>query len=263
MAKKNTHVFERFYNFEHTIRSLKKENLILRAEIKRLSQIIKANESELDPRQVKGSRNMTLWQVQKKEAALLSSPTYIKYLISTITGGSLFALSKKAVGYFRKFKLASTFMRIISSALAIIGTGAFFIFISGAVVFIVPFAVAFSAALYFLGAVWRTRAFKLIDKAIQNKAVYVFFPTREKPFQQGSAFRNTLNIISNDTESSSFIIVVSPYVFSSVGFSDDKPSFYPIIRFEKSNVCILRKYSFFLLRKKILGPSAKRVHYIY
>ena len=263
MEKKNARAFESFYSFEHTIKSLKKENRVLRAEIKRLNQIIRANESELEPRNSKSSRAMTLWQAQKKEAELLSSPTYLKYQISRITGGSLFAFSKKAMGYFRKFKLVSTFMRVISSALAIIGTGAFFIFISGAVVFIVPFAVAFSAAIYFLGAVWRARAFRSINKAIKDRSVYVFFPSRDRPFRTSSAFKKTLDIISNDTIDPSFVIIVSPCIFSSVGFFDGEGGFFPIVRFEKPNVCILRKHSFFLLRKKILGPSVDRIYYIY
>ena len=248
MAKKDE---KHFHSFENTARALKKENRILRAEIKRLNQIIRANAESREAKQTKSTDAMLIWYKQEREATLFSSPTYLKYLISKITGGSLFAFSKRAMGYFRKFKLVSSFMRIISSALAIIGTGAFFIFISGAVVFIVPFVVAFSASLYFIGTVWRTSAFRAIERAIAKRSVYVFFPSQKGPFCKGSAFRNTLDIISNDTESQSFIIIVSPYVFSSVGFSDEKERFYPIVRFEKSNVCILRKHSFFLLRKKI------------
>lgn len=248
---------------QYTIEALKKENRILRAEVKRLSRIIKANGVDEDGKRSSKNESFTAWQGEEKEASLLASSSYIKYLVSKITGGSLFALSKKAMGYFRKFKLVSTIMRIASSALAILGTGAFFIFISGALVFIVPMIVAFCAAIYFLGTVSRAKAFRRIECSIAKKNVYVFFPLKERPFQRGSAFRNTLDIISNDTENRNFIIVISPYVFSAVGFAGDGVKFYPIARFEKSNLCIVRRHSFFLLRKRVLGPVENRTFYIY
>lgn len=263
MPGKTSNIFDRFYSKKYTMRSLKKENRILRAEIKRLNQIIKTKEYDIGTNTLKDSDSERLWHAEEKECALLSSSTYLKYLISKTTGGSLFAFSKKAMGYFRKFKLVSTIMRIISSILAVIGTGAFFIFLSGAVVFIIPFIVAFCVSIYFLGTVWRARAFKNIERSISGKDIYVFFPSRERPFCSGSAFRETLNIISNNTQNQIFTIVVSPYIFSSVGFSEGEGKFYPILRYEKRNLCILRKHSFFLLRKRILGPVEDRTVYIY
>ena len=263
MAKRIESIYDFFQSKEHTLRSLKKENRILRAEIKRLVQIIKANETDSTMEVEITSESERLWHAIGKESALLSSSTYLKYLVSRITGGSLFALSKKAMGYFRRFKLVSSIMRIISSALAVIGTGAFFIFLSGAIVFIIPFIVAFCASIYFLGTVWRARAFRMIEASIDKKNVYVLFPSRKRPFLRDSEFRRTLDIISNDTQNQNFTIVVSPYVFSSVGFSGDGKKFYPIVRYEKRNVCILRKHSFFLLRKRVLGLAEDRTVYIY
>lgn len=247
----------------HTIEALKKENRILRAEVKRLSRIIKSYGGDENGKRPTKNESLAAWQGEEKEASLLASSSYIKYLVSKITGGSLFALSKKAMGYFRKFKLVSTIMRIVSSAVAILGTGAFFIFISGALVFIIPMIVAFCAAIYFLGTVSRSKAFKRIEKSIANKSVYVFFPLKERPFQRGSSFRSTLDIISNDTKNENFIIVISPYVFSAVGFAGDGVKFYPVARFEKSNICIVRRHSFFLLRKRVLGPVENKTFYIY
>ena len=261
MAAKITKIYDRLRSNAHTIRSLKKENHILRAEIKRLNQIIKVNDSDKEVKEPIDSDFQRLWRSQGKEAAFLASSTYLKYLVSKTTGGSLFALSKKAMGYFRKFKLVSTVMRVIYSVLAVIGTGAFFIFLSSAVVFIIPFIVAFCVSIYFIGIVWRTQAFKMIERSIIDRNVYVFFPSRERPFLRGSIFRNTLDIISNDTQS--FTIIVSPYIFSSVGFSGDGAKFFPIVRYEKNNVCILRKHSFFLLRKRILALTDGKTIYIY
>ena len=236
---------------------------MLRAEIRRLDQIIKARNPENNESISSDPFLPNRWCSHKKEALLLSSSSYAKYLVSKTTGGSLFALSKQAMGYFRKFRLVSAIIRVISSTLAVLGTGAFFIFLSGAVVFIVPFIIAFCASIYFLGTIWRAQAFRMIEGSIKDRQVYVLFPDRERAFFKGSAFEETLHIISNDTQNQNFLIIVSPYVFSSAGFSGDVAKFYPIARYEKNNVCILRKHSLFLLRKKVLGLAEDRTTYIY
>ena len=246
----------------HTIKALKKENKILRAEVKRLSRIIKAKTIDethsLNPKNNKAK----LWTSFEKESHLLSSGSYMKYLVSKITGGSLFAFSKKAMGYFRKFKLISTIMRVMSSAFAILGTGAFFIFFSGALVFIIPIIVAFCATIYFMGTISRAKAFRQIEKESKHKSIYVFAPTKERPFERTSYFRHSLKRIAEE-ENDSFIIVISPYLFSALGFGGDGVKFYPVARFEGKNICIVRRHSFFLLRKRILEPAAKRTVYIY
>lgn len=245
----------------HTIKALKKENRILRAELKRLSRIIRANSVDNELKKVSRSESDIAWQSKEKEASLLSSSSYVKYLVSKITGGSLFSYSKKAMGYFRKFKLVSTVMRTVSSVLAILGTGAFFIFLSGTLVFIIPLIVAFCAAIYFFGTVSRARAFRRIERSVNGKSVYIFFPDGSRPFEEGSCLRDTLEALSADTENQNFIIVISPFVFSTVGIGGN--GFFPVARFEKNNVCILRRHSFFLLRKKILGPAEGRTTYVY
>ena len=245
----------------HTIKALKKENRILRAELKRLSRIIRTSAIDNELKKVSKGEAATMWQSKEKEAFLLSSPSYVKYLVSKITGGSLFSYSKKAMGYFRKFKLVSTVMRAVSSVLAILGTGAFFIFLSGTLVFIVPLIVAFCAAIYFFGTVSRAKAFRCIERSIRNKNVFVFFPEDQHQFEEDSCLRDTVNIISADTENQNFIIVISPFVFSTVGLGGN--GFFPVARFEKNNVCILRRHSFFLLRKRLLGPAESRTTYVY
>ena len=245
----------------HTIKALKKENKILRAELKRLSRIIRATSVDGELKRSSKSEAATAWQNEEKEAALLSSSSYIKYLVSKITGGSLFSYSKKAMGYFRKFKLISTIMRTASSVLAILGTGAFFIFLSGTLVFIIPLIVTFCATIYFLGTISRAKAFRRIEKSIKNKNIFVFFPDGSRPFEIDSCLRDTVETISNDTKNSNFIIVISPYIFSSSGVGGER--FYPVARFEKGNVCMLRRHSFFLLRKRILGPAESKTTYVY
>ncbi len=184
-------------------------------------------------------------------------------MFSKITGGSLFSLWKRVLEYFRKFRLVSTVLRVTTSILTILGTGAFFIFIYGALVFIVPLIIGFCAALYFFGTVSRTRALRELEKRLSGKRIYVFFPKKDRPFERGSAFRQTIELISSSEKEQNFIIIVSPYLFSAVGVSGDFVKFYPVMRFESERICIIRRHSFFALRKRVLEPAESRTAYIY
>ena len=246
---------------KHTIKALKAENRILRAELKRLSRIIRTSSVDSELKRASKNEAAILWQNEEKEAALLSSSSYVRYLVSKITGGSLFSYSKKAMGYFRKFKLVSSVMRTASSILAILGTGAFFIFFSGTLVFVIPLTVAFCMTIYFLGTISRARAFRKIEQAIKDKNVFVFFPNGARYFEDDAPLRKTIDLISRDNENDNFIIIISPFVFGTKGINRD--GFYTIARFENNNLCIVRRHSFFLLRKRLLGPAEARTTYVY
>jgi len=249
---------KRYQSAKHTLKALKDENRILRSEIKRLQRLTKTLSSTNRSPSESDSETQKRWNDVKKESRLLSGGSYMKYTVSKITGGSVFSLWKQVSGYFRKFRLISTVMRVVSSLLTILGTGAFFIFVSGALVFIIPFFIIFSASLYVFGTVSRSKAFKELKARLEGKSVYVFFPQKGRPFEGGSCFKRTVGMISDENDS--FTVIVSPYIFSSVG---SRHGYYTVLSFEAQNVCIIRKHSFFSLRKKLLEPAEKQTVYIH
>ena len=159
---------------------------------------------------------------------------------------------------FRKFKLVSTIIRITSSILAILGTGAVFIFISGTLIFFIPVFILLCASAYLTGMIFRKKAFKRLEPMLYEKNIFIFFPSVGKPFQSGSYFRN---LISSETDPDTFTVVVSPYLISSKGLGGR--GYYPVIRMEKTNVCLIRKNAFFALRRKLLHLYSERTSYIY
>ena len=232
---------------------------MLRSEIKRLQRRIKTLSSAPHDRATKNSSDaQRLWNAAKSESSLLSVSGYMRYTVSKITGGSVFSLWKQASGYFRKFRLISTIMRVLSSILTILGTGAFFIFVSGLLVFLVPFLIIFSAALYIFSTVSRARAFKKLKVYLEGKTVYVMFPARGRPFEPNSVFNQTIHMLSESEQC--FTVIVSPYIFSAEG---SLRGYYSVLDFNSPNVCIIRKHSFFLLRKRMLESAEKNTVYIH
>lgn len=154
-------------------------------------------------------------------------------------------------------------MKFISYALTILGTGAFVIFVSGALVFIIPLIVAFCAALYFSSTVSRKKAFKKIEKCIDKKNIFIVFCHKNRQLERGSRFRECVERVAKDTKNQNFIIIISPHIFSSAGFSGNERKLYSVAKFERENICMVRKHSFFLLRKRILEPANNRLIYMY
>lgn len=241
---------------------LKNENRLLRAEIKRLNRVISSADVDgEDSDHI--SEPERLWREKEKESGYLAHSSFIKYAISKITGGSLYALYKKALTYFRKFKLVSTVMRVISSIFAILGTGAFFIFLSGALIFIIPTVLLFCMGIYVINLLARAKAFKRIKEAVAGREIIVFFLPRERDHARLSYFAKAVDAVSNGAEANRFIIIVSPYFWISDELSDKRAGFYPVARFDKENACFLRQHSFFLLRKRILESNDDKTVYIY
>jgi hypothetical protein len=104
----------------------------------------------------------------------------------------------------------------------------------------------------------RKKAFKKLSQFIKNKNIYVTFASRGRHFEENSCFMSTVSMLATN---GNYVIIVSPYFISSKGVC--KNNFYPVVRFETNNVCIVRKYAFFALRSRLLSGNNRRVSYIY
>lgn len=247
----------------HTIVSLKEENRILRAELKRLNRALRMHSvTNTDKRaNSEKSREKKAFEIAQSNAVSLASSSYIKYIFARVSSASIYSVFKKIISGFRKFKLVSTTIRVISSIIAILGTGAFFIFLSGTVIFFIPFSGLLCAAAYLTGMLFRKKAFKLLGSIMDGKDIFVFFPPMGRPFQKGSYFQKILTEVSHETDTNLFIVVISPYLISAKGFGGK--GYYPVMRIEKPGVYLIRKNAFFALRRKLLRLHGERISYIY
>ena len=242
---------------QHTIAALKEENRILRSEIKRLNRTLRTHYAQ-PTNEAKTVGSEKLFSYEQKTALALTSTSYVKYLSTRLSRASFYGLIKKISGGFRKFKLVSTIMRVLSSAVAFIGTGAFFIFVSGIAIFFLPFVLLLCASIYLASMLFRKKAFRRLDEKLIHKNIFVFFPQSDRHFEKGSCFAKTLQMLSGHDN---FLIVVSPFFTSPDGFGGE--GYYTTLRFESENICIVRKYSFFALRRRLLGKYSGRTTYVY
>ena len=203
----------------HAMAALKEENRILRSEIKRLNRTLRAYSTPASETNKKVAGAEKLFSHEQKNALALSSSSYIKYLKARLTRASFYGIIKKISGGFRKFKLVSTVMRILASIITFIGTGAFFIFVSGVAIFFLPFVLLLCASVYLASMLFRKKAFKKLEEHLTQKNIFVFFPQSGRPFEQGSCFAETLYKVSKSTKKDTFIIVVSPFLYHQTGLA--------------------------------------------
>jgi hypothetical protein len=244
--------------------SLKEENRILRAEIKRLNRVLRVHSSsKLSKKESKKekSRERKLFEDVSSFSVAFTASSYFKYILSRISAASLYSLILKITKGFRRFRLFSSVIKISSSILAVLGTSAFFIFISGSLIFLIPLFLLICAAAYAASMIFRKKAFKELDSILENQTVFILFPTAARQLKKGSHLEKSLHLISNGTDEDVFTIVISPFLISGKGFSDNK--YFPVMRMESNRLCIIRRNAFFALRRKLLSGRGDSVIYIY
>ena len=248
----------------HELASLKEENRILRAEVKRLNRALRVCSSgnpSVKERDKEKSREVKLLEGKKRTSVALASSSYFKYLFARFSAASIYHFIKKVTKGFRRFRLFSSVLRITSYVLALLGTSAVFIFISGTLIFFIPLFILIGASAYLASMLFRKRAFRELDQKLEEKTLFVLLPSAGRPFEKGSILEKSLDIILRETNQDGFIIIVSPFLISERGFGGK--GYFPVMRTERENVCIIRRNAFFAMRRKLLGKRSERVIYIY
>ena len=242
--------------YKKTIAHLKKENRRLKAELTRNNTGSRLCLGDCDEATRK-------FNAHCRSAELIHETSYLGYLKKRFTTASLYSIWTRILAYFRRFRLITTIFKVITSLITILGTSAFFLFISMGIFVLIPFLLIFFSFFLISGIFYRKKRFEELMRSASGCTIYVFFPIAGQPFEKGSFFKSTVKSILNDTDNQNFIIVVSPYFFSPKGIDEKNSPYYHILRIESERVCIIRKNSFFALRKKFLSHTDSYVIYVY
>lgn len=242
--------------YKKTVAKLKRENRRLKAELTR--------SGALNTKVIHGNDDTARKFAGKcRAAALINEKSYFGYLKKRFLTASFYSVWMRLLSYFRRFRLISTTVKIISWGLTIIGTSAFFLVVSASILILIPF-ISFTFALFIAStAVRRRRLFSALKKRLSGGSVYVFFPSADHQFGRGTFFEKTVNIISNSTNGTNFIIIVSPYLISSRSILGDRAPYYHVLRAENDKIYMIRRSSFFSFRKNVLSKISESVIYVY
>ena len=207
--------------------------------------------------------NLRRFSSECRSASLVQETSYFGYLKKRLQTASLYSLWIRILTYFRRFRLISTVIKVVSYALTIVGTGAFFLAVTASTLILVPFVFIFFSFFLLSRLLTRKKKFESLARVLSGRTVYVFFPPPGYSFKEGVYFEKNVKILSQGSSGNNFVIIVSPYFISPKGIGGKKRPYYHVLRYESENVCIVRRSSFFALRRNLLSHISTSIIYVY
>ena len=192
---------------------------------------------------------------------LLRNQNYVLYLSSLLKRSQLYHLLSGYLSVFRKFKLVSILIRLYSYLLLLLQFGTAFFVIVIALVLLIPIALLSIGCVLLSALLFYDRKNRYMAQKLNERNVFVLFPTRDGEFQTGRFWRKNIEELSKIKEGKSTVLVVSPFFWSFRGVFDHSPYF--LIKEEKQNIYLIRKHYYFSLRKKVLSHNEHLLTLIY
>lgn len=194
------------------------------------------------------------------EASLFSHERYMGYLAAVFRRKSAYRLWQKYVGYFRRVRLVSVILRILSYAFLLLQTGTVFVIVLLLLLIALPLLAVITLAAYLIALLLMRRDNQKISHLQKATKIYVFFPKRTDEFSRGKFWKE--NILSFTEDPNVSVVVVSPYFFLGKGIYENG-KYYFNFRRESDNLYFVRKHYFFTLRRHVLSRCHGRVSLIY
>lgn len=243
---------------------MKIERLIIKEQAREIRRL-KSENKEFSRRQTVGAEKEDIQDHGEMLAArlrtrrLMNAENFPGYLLRSLRGSSPYRHWMRALTYFRRMKLVSTIIKIISALITLIETGAVAVITIIVLVILVPFFLLCALAVT-IAAITKGRYLnRIMSEELKDKRVFVAFAQTSTRDGCGSVLNSTLLGLAEDPHNAVF--VVSPFFISSCGFGADK--FYLTLRKENNNLYFIRKYYFFMLRGGVLESIPKETVYLY
>ncbi len=238
---------------------LEKENIML---CKRIDEL-EAELSRLRAEAFLGKRGdkKKTFAAETGSDRVLGAGSYPAYLFRLIKSTSLWAVFGKWAVRFRRFRLFSTALRIITKIVILAESGVAFVALFSAMVVILPFVLILSAASLLVAMIRSRSANRFFAEKLKDKKVYILFAGKKQLSKNGRS-RSFFDVNARDlADENSVCFIVSPYFFSRKGLG--KRDFYVTARFEDENLYIVRKSYFFMLRRKVINRVALDIITVY
>lgn len=194
------------------------------------------------------------------EALLFHHKGYVGYLAALVRRNSAYRLWQKYAGYFRRIRLVSVTLRILSYVFLLLQTGTVFVIVLLLLLITLPVLAAVTLIAYLIALLLMRRDNQKMSTLCKSTKIYVFFPRRTEEFSRGNFWKGNILTLAKDPNTR--VIVVSPYVFSGKGIVE-KGRYYFNYRREDNRLYFIRKHYFFSLRRHVLSKCHGRVALIY
>ena len=241
-------------------KALKRENRRLRHRIEELEAENARLRSDIGLKSG-GDGIATLWWLEGRRERLMSVRNYPKYLISLVKSTSFWLLCQRGLSFFRKFRLISWILRIVTRIVIWAETSVAFIAWISATIVILPFLALLSAASLFIALFRSKNANKHFEELLGGKKVYILFASKKQLSKRGEKVGFFVQNVRELALRDSVCIVVSPHFFGREGIGGS--DFYVTARKESENIYMVRKNYYFMLRRVVIERVASEIICIY
>ena len=202
-----------------------------------------------DPRQ---ARARALLRSRGRRAHHFGKRTYLRFLIDCFTDSTFYLWWSRVLAYARRIRLVRTVGLIVTVLLAAAQTSALFVVFSAVYLTVLPFLILGSG----LGLLFCVLHSKTVNRhmahALTGHHIRVLFPSRSHPFTPEAQAFFFASALEMATDPNVAVIVVSPYPLSTKGFGSRR--MFATARQERPRLYIVRKYYYFILRRRVLAP---------
>lgn len=205
MVNKNDHI----QKLKQNLKEESQENYRLKRELMRAKSQVRAQQKELSQLKKTDTKKVpSFFKTQIATRELINETSYFKYIILSIKSTRFYGIWEKIFLFFRRFRLFSRLIKIITSIVLIIGTSTLFLLIGTILAaFFAPLILA-AGFVYIISIIQRKRENSELRAALFNKNVCVFTPSKETSFKNYSYFKFMVTDYAQRENCAS--IVVSP-----------------------------------------------------
>ncbi len=244
----------------------KKQIRRLKIQNNKLTREVEALKEEVEMLKGKGGKILrpgkyrSAFRKSADREAMFAKKSYPAFIWSHLMHTSFFNIYRRVLNYIRKYAFITTTLKIVSLLFVFVEAVVLIIISTSAFIASILFTVLMSNVLMVLGLFTRKKQNIRNRELLNNKKVVIFFPPKERAFDEDSYFKHLVSDYADKKNTVS--VVVSPFNVRSVGlFSPKKP--YHSARADGENVLIVRRSYYFTLRKNIIDEVAFSVTEIY
>lgn len=177
---------------------------------------------------------------------LIRHRTFLTYVYDAVTHTPLWSHWSTLLTYFRRVRMIALILRIISLLFAALQAGALVLLAAALLLVLLPAAILAMLTVLLVAWVGARGASRRIQKETEHRRVCVFFPSANA--SNAFLLANARDLVRRGYT----VILVSPYWISSRGLRA-RGRFYCTVREESEHLYLVRRYSFFRLRRDVLA----------
>ena len=196
------------------------------------------------------ARIQALLRSRRRRARHYDQRTYLQFLVDCFTDSTFYTWWTRVLSYVRRIRLVRTVGLVLAVVLTAVQASALFVVFSAVYLTLLPFLVL-SSGLGLLASVLHARTVnRRMRNELKGQHIRILLPSRAVDFTPDAQpfFFSSARQMANEPKTA--VIVVSPYAWSAKGFRGHR--MFVTARHEGDGLYLVRKYYYFILRRRVL-----------